>query len=74
MKSTPPPTLTKDYAFLSAIPSWTAKRGAATSAFLVLDPLKRQTSFLCTGSATFGCVCVFFPFSFKPSYYFVPLL
>lgn len=71
MKSTPPPTLTKDYAFLSAVPSWTAKRGTATSAFLVSNPLKRQTSFLCTGSATF--CCVFFPF--KPSCYYVqPLL
>lgn len=67
MKSTPPPTLTKDYAFLSAGPSWTAARGTATSAFLVSDPLKRQTSFLCSSSATSASV-LFSP-SKASSYY-----
>lgn len=64
MKSTPPPTLTKDCAFLSTVPSWTARLGAATSAFLALSPLQRQTSFLCTGSETF--CSGFFVFCFPP--------
>lgn len=61
MKSTPPPTLTKDCAFLSTVPSWTARLGAATSAFLALSPLQRQTSFLCTGSETFCSGFFVFP-------------
>lgn len=75
MKSTPPPTLTKDCAFLSTVPSWTARLGAATSAFLALSPLQRQTSFLCTGSETFcsGFFVFCFPpisLSLKPSCYY----
>lgn len=55
MKSTPPPTLTKDCALLSGVPSWTTKRGTATTASLASKPLNRQTSLLCTVSATFCC-------------------
>lgn len=54
--------------FLAAFQVGQPKRGTATSAFLVSNPLKRQTSFLRTGSATF--FCVFFS-SFKPSCYYV---
>ena len=46
--------------FLAPFQVGQPKRGTATSAFLVSNPLKRQTSFLCTGSATFCCVFFFF--------------